>query len=103
VADRGQQGAGEGDGPPGGFAPDGDRTPQGGGRGQARGHCAQCRLSPAKARACRRAGGYADAKQFKRRRKVVKRQRTILGIVLREVQRKIGQAGEATGLALTNL
>ncbi len=36
----------------------------------------------------RRAGGYAHAKQFKRLRKVPKRQRTILGIVLREVARK---------------
>ena len=49
----------------------------------------------------RKAGGYAHAKQFKRLRRVVKRQRTILGIVLREVGRKIGQASEAT--ALTNL
>ncbi|HEX5683823.1 MAG TPA: IS5 family transposase [Ideonella sp.] len=37
----------------------------------------------------RRAGGYAHAKQFRRLRKVVKRQRTILGIVIREVQRKL--------------
>jgi IS5 family transposase len=51
----------------------------------------------------RKAGGYAHAKQFKRLRQVVKRQRTILGIVLREVQRKIGQASEATVLALANL
>ena len=51
----------------------------------------------------RRAGGYAHAKQFKRLRKVLKRQRTILGIVLRQVQRKIGQASEATAAALTNL
>jgi IS5 family transposase len=36
----------------------------------------------------RRAGGYAHAKQFRRLRRVVKRQRTILGIVMREVQRK---------------
>ena len=36
----------------------------------------------------RRAGGYAHAKQFRRLKKVVKRQRTILGIVMREVQRK---------------
>jgi IS5 family transposase len=36
----------------------------------------------------RRAGGYAHAKQFRRLKKVLKRQRTILGIVLREVQRK---------------
>ena len=37
----------------------------------------------------RKAGGYAHAKQFKRLRKVVKRQRTILGVVIREVQRKL--------------
>jgi IS5 family transposase len=36
----------------------------------------------------RRAGGYAHAKQFGRLKKVVKRQRTILGVVMREVQRK---------------
>ena len=51
----------------------------------------------------RKAGGYAHAKQFKRLRKVVKRQRTILGIVLREVGRKIEQASQATALTLTNL
>ena len=36
-----------------------------------------------------RAGGYAHAKQFRRLQRVLKRQRTILGIVMREVQRKI--------------
>jgi IS5 family transposase len=36
----------------------------------------------------RKAGGYAHAKQFKRLRATVKRQRTILGVVMREVQRK---------------
>lgn len=36
----------------------------------------------------RRAGGYAHAKQFRRLKRVLKRQRTILGIVMREVQRK---------------
>ncbi|MEO9101311.1 MAG: transposase, partial [Burkholderiaceae bacterium] len=35
----------------------------------------------------RQAGGYAHAKQFKRLRKAVKRQRTILGILMRDVQR----------------
>jgi len=39
----------------------------------------------------RKACGYAHARQFKRLRKVFKRQRTILGIVLREAQRKIGK------------
>jgi IS5 family transposase len=54
----------------------------------------------------RKAGGYAHAKQFKRLKKVVKRQRTILGIVLREVERKlgkIGQAIEASPLTLNGL
>lgn len=36
----------------------------------------------------RRAGGYAHAKQFGRLKRVIKRQRTILGVVIREVQRK---------------
>jgi len=37
----------------------------------------------------RKAGGYAHAKQFRRLKKVVKRQRTILGVVMREVKRKL--------------
>jgi IS5 family transposase len=45
----------------------------------------------------RRAGGYAHAKQFRRLKKVVKRQRTILGIVMREVQRKIEAPDFAPG------
>ena len=40
----------------------------------------------------RQAGGYAHAKQFKRLRKAVKRQRTILGILMRDVQRKLSSA-----------
>ena len=43
----------------------------------------------------RKAGGYAHAKQFKRLKKVVKRQRTILGVVMREVQRKLGAQAQA--------
>jgi transposase, IS5 family len=45
----------------------------------------------------RRAGGYAHAKQFKRLRKVLRRQRTILGIVIRDTRRKLAdrlQPGE---------
>jgi IS5 family transposase len=34
-------------------------------------------------------GGYAHAKQFKRLRRVLKRQRTVLGIIMREVRRKM--------------
>jgi len=37
----------------------------------------------------RKAGGYAHAKQFTRMKRVVKRQRTILGVVLREIKRKL--------------
>ena len=40
----------------------------------------------------REAGGYAHAKQFKRLRRTVKRQRTILGIVLREIGCKLASA-----------
>lgn len=44
----------------------------------------------------RKAGGYAHARQFKRLKRVIKRQRTILGKLLREVQRKRqGLQGEA--------
>jgi IS5 family transposase len=40
----------------------------------------------------RKAGGYAHAKQFRRLKRVLKRQRTILGIVLREIRRKLAAA-----------
>jgi IS5 family transposase len=43
----------------------------------------------------RRAGGYAHARQFKRLKKVLRRQRTILGILLREVQRKMAGLPQA--------
>ena len=46
----------------------------------------------------RKAGGYAHAKQFRRLKRVVKRQRTTLGIVMREVQRKL----EAPGFVALN-
>jgi IS5 family transposase len=36
-----------------------------------------------------KAGGYAHAKQFRRLQRVIKRQRTILDVVIREVQRKV--------------
>ncbi len=39
----------------------------------------------------RKAGRYAHARQFKRMRKVLRRQRTILGRVLRDLQRKLAQ------------
>ena len=43
----------------------------------------------------RKAGGYAHAKQFRRLQKTVKRQRTILGVVIREVQRKLQELTQA--------
>ena len=43
----------------------------------------------------RKAGGYAHAKQFRRLKRIVKRQQTILGIVMREVQRKTDAPGFA--------
>lgn len=49
----------------------------------------------------RRAGCYAHAKQFKRLGKVLKRQRTILGIVMREVQRKLADLELACDSAKT--
>lgn len=51
----------------------------------------------------RQAGGYAHAKQFKRLKRVVKRQRTILGIVLREVRRKLSTTVTTSASAHTSL
>jgi transposase, IS5 family len=45
----------------------------------------------------RKAGGYTHAKQFRRLRKTVKRQRTILGVVMRKVQRKLDALTLADG------
>ena len=43
----------------------------------------------------RKAGGYAHAKQFRRLKRTVKRQRTILGVVMREVRRKLDAQTQA--------
>jgi IS5 family transposase len=53
----------------------------------------------------RKAGGYAHAKQFRRLKRTVKRQRTVLGVVMREVQRKCQQPAlvPVSALALTQL
>ncbi len=51
----------------------------------------------------RRAGGYAHAKQYRRLRKTVKRQRTILGILIREVGRKLPQAPAESAFRQTHL
>ena len=45
----------------------------------------------------RKAGGYAHARQFKRLRRTVKRQRTILGVILREIDRKLPDIPESAG------
>ena len=47
----------------------------------------------------RQAGGYAHAKQFKRLKRVVRRQRTILGILIRETRRKISASTASTANA----
>jgi IS5 family transposase len=39
----------------------------------------------------RRAGGYAHAKQFRRMRKVINRQRTIVGRLSREIERQVAK------------
>lgn len=51
----------------------------------------------------RKAGGYAHARQMKRLKRTLKRQRTILGIVIREVKRKLETAVSDSALALTQL
>jgi IS5 family transposase len=51
----------------------------------------------------RKAGGYAHAKQYRRLRHTVKRQRTILGIVLRETQRKLTTATTDSPITITRL
>jgi IS5 family transposase len=51
----------------------------------------------------RKAGGYAHAKQFRRLKKVLKRQRTILGIVLREIKRKLPEVKPESAFSLTRL
>jgi transposase, IS5 family len=43
----------------------------------------------------RKAGGYAHAKQVRRLKRIVKRQRTILGVVMREAQRKLDAQAKA--------
>ncbi|SMQ99602.1 IS1478 transposase [Xanthomonas fragariae] len=40
---------------------------------------------------CRKAGRYAHACQFKRMRRILRRQRTVLGRVVRDIERKLDQ------------
>lgn len=51
----------------------------------------------------RKAGGYAHAKQFRRLKRVLKRQRTLLGIVLREIRRKLPGATPENPASLSRL
>jgi len=51
----------------------------------------------------RRAGGYAHARQYKRLRRVLKRQRTVLGIILREIRRKLETATTESGFTVRRL
>ena len=51
----------------------------------------------------RKANGYAHARQFLRLRRTVKRQRTLLGIVLREVRRKLTAVSNDCATAIARL
>jgi hypothetical protein len=93
--DRGHHGAGEGHCAPGGQPAAGDRAPQGGQAAKRAGIVLEADLRKEGKELRRKAGGYAHAKQFKRLRKTVKRQRTILGVVMREVQRKLDAQTQA--------
>jgi IS5 family transposase len=48
----------------------------------------------------RRAGGYAHAKQFNRLRRVLKRQRTLVGRLLRDIEHKLSCASNEQQVAL---
>ena len=50
----------------------------------------------------RKAGGYAHAKQFRRLARTVKRQRTILGALMRDVQRGVNRILQGDGLVLAS-
>ena len=50
----------------------------------------------------RKAGGYAHAKQFRRLARTVKRQRTILGALMRDVQRGMNRILQGDGLVLAS-
>jgi IS5 family transposase len=51
----------------------------------------------------RKAGGYAHARQFRRLKKVLRRQRTLLGVLMRDVQRKMAQLSDAAQAQLQDL
>jgi IS5 family transposase len=50
----------------------------------------------------RKAGGYAHAKQFKRLARTVRRQRTILGCLMRDVQRGVNRISQAGSVGLAS-
>src|SRR5690606_32726238 len=49
-----------------------------------------------------KAGRYAHARQFKRMRAVIKRQRTVVGRLVREVERKAAMTGDVVRTSLTD-
>src|SRR5690606_7180877 len=99
AGDRGYDGAGEGDRPP-------DRQPPAGSGAQEAGAAESSqrlklrqtyeREAPGLAR---KAGRHAHARQFKRMRRVLRRQRTLLGRVIRDIGRQLDRmAGAARDL-----
>ncbi len=48
----------------------------------------------------RKAGRYAHARQFKRMRRVLRRQRTVLGRLVRDIQRKLDQVNTGVRIAV---
>jgi transposase, IS5 family len=73
----------------------GDRLVQGGRGGQSHWHRTQTNLAKEGQLLGYKAGRYAHARQFKRKRKVIKRQRTIVGRPQREVARKMTTHSQA--------
>ena len=51
----------------------------------------------------RRAAGYAHARQFNRLKRVIARQQTILGVLLREIERKMDGSGQEPSEAFEHL
>jgi IS5 family transposase len=51
----------------------------------------------------RKAAGYAHAKQFKRMRKVIRRQRTIVGRLIRDIERQLTLKGDANNVQYATL
>jgi transposase, IS5 family len=51
----------------------------------------------------RKAAGYAHAKQFKRMHKVIRRQRTIVGKLIRDIERHLARNGDANNTAFASI